>query len=252
MTKTAAPKLPRKTAAEKARAKRILDELYKWYPDAHCELDYSNPHELLVATILSAQATDVGVNKATPALFKAFPTPRDYANATPQQIEPYVKSLGFFRQKAKSIHAAMTTIVNEYGGKVPNTMKDLLTLRGVARKTANVVLGNAFGINEGVVVDTHVMRVAHRLGLTKHTDPKKIELDLMALFPREHWTMLSHLLIWHGRRVCKARGALCSEHPLCQQYCSNAKSAKKGATTKASAPQKRRRERSTKADKLRK
>jgi len=215
--------LPRKTAAQRARAQRILDELYKCYPDAHCELDYSSPHELLIATILSAQATDVGVNKATPALFKRFPTPADYAKATPQQIEPYVKSLGFFRNKAKAVHGAMTMIVKEFGGKVPDTMEDLLKLPGVARKTANVVLGNAFGINEGVVVDTHVIRLVKRLGLSKHADPKKIELDLMALFPREHWSMLSHLLIWHGRRACRARGALCKEHPVCRQFCSNAK-----------------------------
>ena len=217
-------KVPRKTAAQIKRTRRILDHLYAHYPDAHCELDFTNPHELLIATILSAQATDVGVNKATPALFKAFPTPADYARATPEQIQPFVKTLGFFRQKAKSVHGAMKMIVERFGGNVPDTMEDLLELPGVARKTANVVLGNAFHKDEGVVVDTHVIRLAKRLGLSKHSDPKKIELDLMALCPREHWTMLSHLLIWHGRRSCRARGSGCHDHPLCKQFCSNAKS----------------------------
>lgn len=214
--------LPEKAKADKARAKRILDALYREYPDAHCELDYTNPHELLIATILSAQATDVGVNKATPALFKAFPMPADYAKATPKRIQPYINSIGLFRNKSKAIHSAMTMIVEEFGGNVPDTMEDLLTLKGVARKTANVVLGNAFSKNEGVVVDTHVMRVTQRFGLTEETDAKRIEKDLMALFPRPHWTMLSHLLIFHGRRVCKARGALCSENAICRTWCSNA------------------------------
>lgn len=217
------PVLPRKTAAQKKRALEIYNALAKRYPDAHCELDYRKPHELLIATILSAQATDVGVNKATPALFRAFPTPADYAGATPERIEPYVKSLGFFRSKAKAVHESMKRIVEDFGGEVPRTMRELLTLRGVARKTANVVLGNAYGINVGVVVDTHVMRLANRFGLSKHHDPKKIELDLMALFPREHWAMLSHLLIFHGRRVCKARGGLCADDAICRKFCSNAK-----------------------------
>jgi endonuclease-3 len=227
--------LPRKTAARKARARRILDGLYKHYPDAHCELDYRNPHELLAATILSAQATDVGVNKATPALFAAFPTPADYAAAGAARIEPYVRSLGFYRNKARAIHEAMAAIADEHGGRVPDTMEELLKLRGVARKTANVVLGNAYGINVGVVVDTHVIRVSGRFGLTRHTDPAKIERDLMALFPRPHWTMLSHLLIFHGRRVCKARGALCAEDPLCRAYCSNAKTMQRAPRKKAKA-----------------
>src|SRR5690349_15972474 len=214
---------PKKTDAQRTRAQRLYAALLKAYPDAHCELNYTSPHELLIATILSAQATDVGVNKATPALFKRFPTPADYARAMPEDIEPYVKSLGFFRQKAKSVHAAMTMVAGEFGGKVPDTMDDLLKLRGVARKTANVVLGNAFEKNEGVVVDTHVIRLANRMGLTRHTDPEKIERDLMALFPRDQWCMLSHLLIWHGRRACKARNGLCHEHPICLEYCSNSK-----------------------------
>jgi endonuclease-3 len=219
----AEPRLPAKTQAAKARARRLFAALAACYPGARCELDYRSPHELLIAVILSAQCTDTAVNKATPALFTAFPTPADYARAAPEAIEPYVRSLGFFRQKAKSIHSAMTRIVDQYGSGVPATMTDLLTLRGVARKTANVVLGNAFGLNEGVVVDTHVIRVARRLGLTRNTDPVKIERDLMALFPRRDWTMLSHLLIFHGRRACKARGARCAEHPVCRRFCSNAR-----------------------------
>jgi len=220
-------KLPRKTPAQIKRARDLLTGLRKYYPDAHCELDYSNPHELLIATILSAQATDVAVNKATPVLFKRFPTPADYAAAKPEDIEPYVRTLGFFRNKAKSVHSAMTTIQEKFGGTVPATMNALLSLRGVARKTANVVLGNAFHKNEGVVVDTHVIRLAQRFGLTRNSNPAKIELDLKALFPRESWTMLSHMLIFHGRRVCKARGAQCATHPLCQKFCSHAKAAKK-------------------------
>lgn len=213
--------LPSKTAAQKARAKKVLDALYKKYPEAQCALKYSKPHELLISTILSAQATDVSVNKATPTLFKAFPKPADYVKTTPAKLEKYIKSIGLYRNKAKSIHAAMTMIVEDYSGKVPDTMEDLLKLRGVARKTANVVLGNAFNKNMGVVVDTHVARISQRFNLTKHTDPKKIERDLMALFPRNHWTMLSHLLIFHGRQVCKARGETCSEDSLCKKFCSN-------------------------------
>lgn len=215
--------LPEKSRAAKVRAKRILNELYERYPDAHCELDYANPLELLVATILSAQATDVGVNKATPALFKAFPTAAAFAAATPEKIEKYIKSIGLYRNKAKSIHAATSSIVEEFNGEVPQTMAELLTLRGVARKTANVVLGNAFDINVGVVVDTHVARIAQRFGLTEHDKADKIEKDLMALFPRPHWTQLSHMLIFHGRRVCKARGATCTEDSICLKYCSNAR-----------------------------
>jgi endonuclease-3 len=226
-----ADELPSKTTAEKTRARRLYKALLQRYPDAHCELDFRNPHELLAAVILSAQATDVGVNKATPALFQQFATPADFARSTPETIEEYVRSLGFFRNKAKAIHEAMTRISEHYGGEVPRTMEDLLTLRGVARKTANVVLGNAFGINEGVVVDTHVIRLSQRMGLTTHSDPGKIERDLMALFPRRDWTMLSHLLIFHGRRVCKARGALCADDSICRRYCSNARPDGGGRTT---------------------
>ena len=214
--------LPTRTASEKTRAKRVYDALLKRYPDAHCELDFKNPLQLLIATILSAQATDVGVNKATPGLFRKFRTAADFASSTPEQIEEYIKTIGLFRSKAKSVHAACTTIVENYGGKVPDDMDDLITLRGVARKTANVVLGNAFGKNEGVVVDTHVSRLAARFGLSEETKPDKIERDLMALFPQDRWTMLSHLLIFHGRRVCKARNALCADDSICKRYCSNA------------------------------
>jgi endonuclease-3 len=204
------------------KAKKIYDALQARYPDAHCALNYNSPLELLFATILSAQSTDVGVNKATPALFKAFPTVQDYANATNEDIEPYISSIGLFRSKAKSIHTSAATIINDFNGKVPSNMKDLLTLRGVARKTANVVLGNAFHKNEGVVVDTHVGRLAQRFGMTTETKPEKIEKDLMALFPQEQWTMLSHLLVWHGREVCKKRGGTCSTDSICNRYCSNA------------------------------
>lgn len=215
--------LPDVEEATKRRAARILKALRQRYPDAHCELNAENPHELLVATILSAQATDVGVNKATPGLFERFPTPADYAAVTPADIEPYVKTVNFWRNKAKSVHGAMTIVANEHDGEVPADMDDLLKLPGVARKTANVVLGNAFGINEGVVVDTHVGRISRRFGLTEHEDPKKIERDLMALFPRPSWCLLSHLMIFHGRRSCKARGALCGEDSICRTHCSNAK-----------------------------
>jgi endonuclease-3 len=204
------------------RTQRIYNALLKRYPDAHCALDYNSPLELLFATILSAQSTDVGVNKATPELFKAFPIVQAYANSTPEEIEPYISSIGLFRNKAKAIHKSATMIVDQFDGIVPDNMNDLLTLRGVARKTANVVLGNAFHKNEGVVVDTHVGRLAQRFGLTTETKPKKIEKDLMAMFPREQWTMLSHLLVWHGREVCKKRGGSCSEDSICQSYCSNA------------------------------
>lgn len=202
-----------------ARAARLLEQLEASYPDARCELDFTSPHELLIATILSAQSTDVGVNKATPALFKAFPTPADYAASTPEQIEPYIRTIGLFRNKARAIHAAMTAIVERFNGEVPRTMDELLTLRGVARKTANVVLGNAFGINDGFVVDTHVERLSKRFDLVDQ-DAKvpEIEKSLMALFPREKWCDISHYLIWHGRRACKARGPACADHPICREF----------------------------------
>lgn len=212
--------LPKVTIAEKRRAKRIADALDEYYPDAHCELTHSNPHELLIATILSAQSTDAGVNKATPKLFKKFKAPADFAKSTPEQIEPYIKTIGLFRNKAKSIYEAMTRIVEEYGGQVPGNMDDLLTLRGVARKTANVVLGNAFGINDGFVVDTHIQRLAWRLGITD--DPKMntaiVEKQLMALFPRDQWSRLGHQLVFHGRYACTARPNCKHDHPICVKF----------------------------------
>jgi endonuclease-3 len=211
--------LPRITPARLARATALLRALRESYPDAHCELDYTTPHELLVATILSAQTTDVSVNKATPALFKRFPTPEAFAKATPEEIEPYVRTLGFFRNKAKSIHLAMKAIVEKHKGQVPRTMEELLELRGVARKTAGVVLGNCFNINVGVVVDTHVQRLSRRLDLAPEgANVAAIERWLMAQFPRDAWCDLSHLLIFHGRRACKARGVHCRDHPICAKF----------------------------------
>lgn len=211
--------LPKISPARLARAQSLLAALQKHYPDAVCELNYSNPHELLVATILSAQATDAGVNKATPALFARFPTPAHYANASPEEIEPFIKSIGLFRNKAKSIHAAMTAVVERFGGRVPQNMDDLLSLRGVARKTANVVLGNAFGINVGFVVDTHIERLSARLDLAPMgATVAQVERYLMALFPRDAWCSVSHMLIWHGRRACSARGTCCGQHPICAEF----------------------------------
>jgi endonuclease-3 len=196
------------TACE--RVKQLIKAWPQVYPDAHCELDFRNPLQLLVATILSAQCTDKRVNMVTPALFKKYRTAMDYADAPQAEIENAIKSTGFYRNKAKSIRAAMRAIAQEHGGKVPDTMEKLRALPGVGRKTANVVLGNAFGKNEGIVVDTHVIRLSQRLGLTKHKDAEKIERDLMKLVPREHWTNWSHWLIWHGRRRCYARKPDCS------------------------------------------
>lgn len=214
--------LPQVTTSEKRRARRLADALAEHYPDARCELNYSNPHELLIATILSAQTTDAAVNKATPALFTAFPTPSDYAASSPAKIEPFVRSLGFFRNKAKAIHSSMTDIVEKFGGEVPRTMDELLTLRGVARKTANVVLGNAFGIQVGFVVDTHIERLSKRLGLVdEETTVPMIERRLMALMPRERWCELSHQFIFHGRRNCQARRKGCSDHPICRGFGAN-------------------------------
>ena len=190
----------------------VFHELRRLYPDAHCELDYRNAYELLVATILSAQCTDVRVNSVTPALFRRFPNPAAMAAARQEEVEHLIRSTGFFRNQAKALIAACTDIQELHGGEVPTTMEALVRLHGVARKTANVVLGNAFGLNEGVVVDTHVTRLANRMGLTKESNAVKIERDLVQQFPPEAWTLLSHLLIWHGRRVCRARKPDC---PAC-------------------------------------
>jgi len=182
----------------------------KVYPNAHTELNFKNPLELLIATILSAQCTDKRVNMVTPALFKKYQSAKDYAKAPQAELENAIKSTGFFRNKTKSIRATMSTIAKKFGGKVPDSMETLRELPGVGRKTANVVLGNAFGINEGIVVDTHVIRLSQRLALTKEKDPEKIERDLMKLVPKEHWTNWSHWLIWHGRRRCFARKPDCA------------------------------------------
>ncbi len=211
--------LPKVTAKQRERAMRLLARLDAHWSHSKCELVYSTAHELLVATILSAQTTDAGVNKVTPALFKALPTPADYARASEAEIEPYIRSIGLFRNKAKAVHSAMTTLVEKFGGEVPRTMEELLTLRGVARKTANVVLGNAFGINVGMPVDTHVQRLAVRFGLVKPgLTAEKVERVLLALFPRERWCDVSHMLIWHGRYVCKARCAGCADHEICREF----------------------------------
>jgi endonuclease III len=199
----------RKGTALKAHAATIYAELARLYPTAHCELDYRNPYELTVATILSAQCTDKRVNMVTPAVFAAFPDASALADADVLHVEELVKTTGFFRSKAKNLIGMATAVVAHHGGEIPQTMAALVVLPGVGRKTANVVLGNAFGIDVGVVVDTHVGRLANRLGLTKATDPVKIETALMPLFPQQTWTMLSHLLIWHGRQVCDARSPRC-------------------------------------------
>jgi endonuclease-3 len=191
------------------RVSAILEQLRELYPDARCALDFRNPLQLLVATILSAQCTDARVNKVTPALFAAYPDAAALAAADPAALETAIHSTGFFRSKAKAIREASADIVSKYGGEVPRTLEELTALRGVGRKTANVVLGNAYGI-PGLVVDTHVTRLANRLGLTNETDAVKIEFALMPLVPRESWTLFSHWLILHGRAVCNAKKPLCS------------------------------------------
>ena len=196
----------------------IIKRLRDAYPDAHCELNYETPHQLLVATILSAQCTDERVNKVTPALFAQYPTISDFAAADREGLQEAIRSTGFYRQKAKYIQESSRTILHEYGGELPDDMDNLLQLNGVARKTANVVLGEIYGIAEGITVDTHVKRLAKRLGLSEATDPTKVEKDLMAVVPRESWIEISHLLIFHGRRVCFARRpncAGCSLNDIC-------------------------------------
>ena len=192
----------------------MYEQLVALYPDAHCELDFASPFQLLVATILSAQCTDKRVNMVTPVLFTRYPTVESLARAKQEDVEEIIKSTGFFRNKAKSIIGMAGAVADSHGGQVPSTLETLVKLPGVGRKTANVVLGNAFDINEGVVVDTHVGRLAIRLGLTTETDPIKVEQRLMTLFARERWTMLAHLLIFHGRRVCDAKKPRCGECSL--------------------------------------
>jgi len=192
-----------------ARVRAILKKLDEAYPDATCALKHENAFQLLIATILSAQSTDVRVNIVTPELFKKYPNPKALAYANPAEVENEIRTTGFFRNKTKSIIGASKKIVEDFHGEVPKTMDELLTLPGVARKTANVVLGTAFGIASGVVVDTHVQRLSQRLDLTKHDEPKKIEQDLMKIIPRDRWIKFAHQLIWHGRRVCQARRPRC-------------------------------------------
>ncbi len=211
--------MPRETqAARTARVRSIITVLDRTYPDAHCELDYVNPLQLLISTILSAQCTDKQVNRVTPGLFKKYQTAADYAQAAPTELENDIKSLGFFRSKARNIQACCRKLVEQHQGQVPQTMAELTELGGVGRKTANVVLGNAFHRNEGIVVDTHVIRLSGLLRLTSQTNPEKIEADLMQLVPKDQWTLFSHWLVWHGRRRCAARKPDCGRceiNPLC-------------------------------------
>ena len=220
--------------ARKRRTGKILRILDRDYPDAECALDHRSAWELLVATILSAQCTDVRVNKVTPALFAAFPTPQRMADAPVEAIEDLIRTTGFFRNKAKAIKGSAQRIVSEHGGQVPSGIDDLVKLRGVARKTANVVTGTWFGKATGVVVDTHVQRISTRLGLTAEEDPKKTERRLMDLLPRKRWVLFSHQVIHHGRQVCKARRPLCDECGLAA-LCPSAELASPPASRKASA-----------------
>jgi endonuclease-3 len=209
---------PRTKAEKQALAAVVLERLLAAYPDAHCELDHRSAFELLCATILSAQCTDARVNMVTPRLFARFPDAHALADAPLEEVAEIVRTTGFYRAKAKNLVQMAKALVRDHGGQVPRTIAELVPLAGVGRKTANVILGNAFGINEGIVVDTHVQRLSRRLGLTREPDPVGIERELMPLFPREHWAMLSHLLIWHGRRVCLARKPNCGDcvlHDVC-------------------------------------
>jgi endonuclease III len=218
---TELPAEPTETpVARTRRARRINRILAETYPDAHCELDFTNPLELLVATILSAQSTDVRVNMVTPALFAKYRTAGDYAAADRTELEGLIQSTGFFRAKTNALIGLGQALVERYDGEVPGRLKDLVTLPGVGRKTANVVLGNAFGV-PGITVDTHFGRLARRFGWTTQSDPEKVEAEVGALFPRRDWMMLSHHLIWHGRRVCHARKPACGACPLaalCPSY----------------------------------
>jgi endonuclease-3 len=203
-----------KSYTSPARLQRIFLALDALFPQAECALRHENPFQLLVATILSAQCTDERVNKVTPELFRKFPAPRDFVALPQEELEREIHSTGFFRNKAKSIIGAATKIVQEFGGQVPQTMEELLTLPGVARKTANVVLGTGFGVASGAVVDTHVFRITHRLKLSNQKTPEKVEQDLMKLVPQGRWVSFSHQLIWFGRKICIARNPLCEECPL--------------------------------------
>jgi endonuclease-3 len=201
----------RAKGANPQRVAAILAKLDEAYPDANCALNHQNPFQLLIATILSAQCTDVRVNQVTETLFKKYPDPKAFAYARPSELEQDIRPTGFFRNKTKSVMGASKAILEKFHGEVPRTMDELLTLPGVARKTGNVVLGTAYGIPSGVVVDTHVQRIANRLDLTRNEDPKKIEQDLMQAIPKDRWIKFSHQIIWHGRRICQARKPKCME-----------------------------------------
>jgi endonuclease-3 len=212
------PPKPKTAAERQARVKKILATLDKMYPEATCALHHKNAWELLVATILSAQCTDRRVNMVTPELFRKYPTIQDFANANQAELAQEIRSTGFFNNKSKSVIGAARKILSDFGGQVPRDIDQLLTVPGAARKTANVVLGTAFGIASGVVVDTHVQRIAQRLDLTKETDPGKIEKDLMKIIPKEKWILFSHQIIFHGRALCTARNPKCAEcalNPVC-------------------------------------
>ncbi len=224
MKKPAVKKIATRQDGRRTRARSVLRKLKKAYPDAHCALNYKTPFELLVATILSAQCTDVRVNLTTPAVFAKYPTPKLLARANPSDLESLIRSTGFFRNKTKSLIGMAHALTERHNGEVPPDMESLRVLPGVGRKTANVLLGNAFGLNEGVTVDTHVGRLSGLLKLTKHTDPEKIERDLMELIPRSDWTLVSHLLIYHGRQVCIARRPQCSRCVL-RDLCPSAQDA---------------------------
>ena len=199
------------TKGKRDRAKKIIAKLHKAYPDAKCSLNYQTPFQLLIATILSAQCTDDRVNIVTADLFRQYKKPEDFLELSQPELESIIRSTGFYRNKSKSVLGTANKLVNEFNSTVPQTMDELLSLPGVARKTANVVLGNAFGIAAGVVVDTHVSRLSQRLGLSENTSPEKIERDLIEIIPKKEWVEYPHLMIYHGRKVCKARGPLCAE-----------------------------------------
>ena len=208
---TTAAKPVRASGTDPQRVAAILAKLDQAYPNATCELNHKNAFELLIATILSAQCTDVRVNQVTETLFKKYPDAKAFAYANPSELEQEIRPTGFFRNKTKSVMGASKAILDKFGGEVPRTMEEILTLPGVARKTANVVLGTAYGIPSGVVVDTHVQRITNRLDLTRNEDPKKIEQDLMQVIPKDKWILFSHQIIWHGRRICQARKPKCVE-----------------------------------------
>lgn len=217
--KKAAPKRAASAKIDPKRVAAILKKLDEAYPNATCELNHANAFQLLIATILSAQCTDVRVNQVTATLFKKYTTPEAFAHANPAELEQDIRPTGFFRNKTKSVIGASKAVLERFGGQVPRTMEEMLTIPGAARKTSNVVLGTAYGIASGVVVDTHVQRLSNRLELTQNEDPKKIEQDLMKILPQDRWISFSHQLIWHGRRVCYARNPKCAEcnlESLCQ------------------------------------